>query len=261
MKTYIKLIAIALAMAPAAPAAARDNPVRDDRREARDDRREQRQDRQKARQEKQEKREDHRDDRQDHVLEQVQVQDRTSDRRNDRHEARRDYRPEHREDRREVRQDRHRHQDRHQAQRYRQLYQQRLLQEQRRWMTYRHHDRFHSTPFSQRYRFDGRYWNTNQYGMEMLRDAANRGYAEGIRAGRADRYDGWRSDYRASWAYREASYGYNGRYIDRDHYRHYFREGFRRGYEDGYHGRSRYGRRDNGQYLMIAAILAAILGT
>jgi hypothetical protein len=98
--------------------------------------------------------------------------------------------------------------------------------------------------------------------MDLIRQAANHGYAEGIRAGRADRMDGWRADYRGSLAYRDGGYGYDGRYISRSHYDHYFREGFRRGYEDGYHGRSQYGRYDqrSNEYGMIAAILTAIIG-
>lgn len=154
-------------------------------------------------------------------------------------------------------------QRRMQQYRYQQLYQQRLREQQRRWAGMRYdynRDPFYSTPFSHRYQVGGRYWQTNRYGVDLIRQAANHGYAEGIRAGQADRYDGWRADYRGSWAYQDASYGYQGRYIDRGHYAHYFREGFRRGYEDGYYSRAQYGRHQNGQYLMISTILSAILG-
>ena len=73
--------------------------------------------------------------------------------------------------------------------------------------------------------------------------------------------DGWRSDYRNSFGYRDASYGYYGYYLDQDQYRYYFRQGFRRGYEDGYYGRYRYGRRnDDGTFVVLAAVLAVILG-
>ena len=279
MKTSTKLIVIGHAMAITAPVAARDQ-TRLERVAALADRQEQRQEkRQDRREDRKERKEERRDDRQDRVQERVQDRDRDRandrnerrnerqedrrderrDKRQDRREDRRETRHERRDDRREIRQDRR--EDRQQARRYREYYQQRLHDQQRRWVTYRYHDRFFSTPFSQRYRYNGRYWNTNRYGMEILREAANDGYAEGIRAGQADRYDNWRFDYRDSWAYRNASYGYNGRYVDADHYRYYFREGFRRGYEDGYYGRSQYGRQDSGQYFMIAAILAAIIGS
>ncbi|HET8818545.1 MAG TPA: hypothetical protein VFM73_03290 [Xanthomonadaceae bacterium] len=270
MKTPTKLIVLALAMATAAPVAAQNRLERVAAlAERQEDRKEDRQERREARKEQKQER---RDDRQDRI--QAQTRDtrdqRRDERQHDRREVRRDNRQERREDRREVRQerrhDRHevrqdRREDRLRARRYQDLYQERMRDQQRRWATYRYHDRFFSTPFSQRYRYNGRYWNTNRYGMEILREAANDGYAEGIRAGRADRYDNWRFDYRDSWAYRNPGYGYNGRYVDPRHYQHYFREGFRRGYEDGYYGRSQYGRHDNGQYFMIAAILAAILGT
>jgi hypothetical protein len=67
----------------------------------------------------------------------------------------------------------------------------------------------------------------------LLRQAVNYGYQEGFRAGEADRQDRWRSNYRDSYAYQDANYGYNGYYVDRGDYNYYFREGFRRGYEDG----------------------------
>ena len=44
----------------------------------------------------------------------------------------------------------------------------------------------------------------------------------------------------------DASYGYDGYYVDLNEYQYYFREGFRRGYEDGYRNSSRYGRYNNG---------------
>lgn len=252
-RPIVQLIAFALAISIAGPAFAQDNPNRKERREAREERREERAER---REELVEQRREARVDtprevRQEHRQDRREVK---QERRQDRREVKQERRQERREDRREVRQ------ERRQAQRYAQQYQQRLIEQQRRWVAYNHHARYNSARFSHRYRMGGRYWNTNRYGAEMIRDAANQGYAEGIRAGRADRYDNWRFDYRDSRAYRDGAYGYNGRYVSRDHYAHYFREGFRRGYEDGYYGRSRYGRHDKGQYFMIGAILSAILG-
>ena len=93
----------------------------------------------------------------------------------------------------------------------------------------------------------------------MLRRAVNDGYEQGFYAGQADRYDGWGYDYRNSYAYQDASYGYDGYYVGLNDYRHYFREGFRRGYEDGYYGRSRYGRRSGNNFNLLGTILQGIL--
>jgi flagellar biosynthesis/type III secretory pathway protein FliH len=93
----------------------------------------------------------------------------------------------------------------------------------------------------------------------MLRQAINYGYEEGYRAGRADREDGWRASSQDSYAYMDATYGYNGYYVDVNEYQYYFREGFRRGYEDGYYSRSQYGRYSNGAYSILGAILGQIL--
>jgi flagellar biosynthesis/type III secretory pathway protein FliH len=93
----------------------------------------------------------------------------------------------------------------------------------------------------------------------MLRQAVNHGYEEGFRAGKADRDDRWRGNYKDSYAYRDANYGYSGYYVDRSDYNYYFREGFRRGYEDGYNSRYRYGRNSGGNYSMLDNILSQIL--
>jgi hypothetical protein len=113
-------------------------------------------------------------------------------------------------------------------------------------------------PFIYRYNRGGRYYETNQYGADILRQAVRYGYQEGVRAGHADREDRWGFDYRDSYAYRDATYGYAG-YVDLNEYRYYFREGFRRGYEDGYYGRYRYGTSAGGGYNILGAILGQIL--
>jgi hypothetical protein len=112
---------------------------------------------------------------------------------------------------------------------------------------------------------DGRYYQTNQYGIRELEKALKAGYNEGYKAGRADREDRWRYDYRSAFGYRDARIGYEGRYIGQDEYSHYFREGFQRGYEDGYYGRNKYGRKDddggiNDEWLIAGAVAAAIIG-
>ena len=118
---------------------------------------------------------------------------------------------------------------------------------------------FYSAP-SYRYMRDGAYYTINQAGANMLQQAINDGYGEGFRAGRADRMDGWRADYRSNWVYQNASYGYNGYYLDRGEYAYYFRQGFRRGYEDGYYSRYQYGSYTNGRYSILGTVLNTILG-
>ena len=91
----------------------------------------------------------------------------------------------------------------------------------------------------------------------------------GARAGRADRVDGWRSDWRNNYAYQDANYGYNGWYVDRSEYNYYFREGFRRGYQDAYGDDYRYGTYygNNGNIggndnfaVILGTVLQSILG-
>jgi hypothetical protein len=115
------------------------------------------------------------------------------------------------------------------------------------------------TPVSYRYGYGGNYYTTNRYGADMLRQAVNYGYQEGLRAGRADRYDRWNSNYRDSYAYRDASYGYDNYYVSRNDYNYYFRQGFQRGYQDGYGDRYQYGRYDQGNASILQAVLALIL--
>jgi len=104
--------------------------------------------------------------------------------------------------------------------------QQRRLREERH--DYNHDPYFYTAPIY-RYNRGGMYYETNQYGADLLRQAVNSGYQEGFRAGAADREDNWRPDYRNSYAYQDATYGYNGYYVDPEDYRYYFREGFQRG--------------------------------
>jgi hypothetical protein len=120
-------------------------------------------------------------------------------------------------------------------------------------------DPYFSTRPSYRYSRGGRYYETNQYGLTLLRQAVNYGYDEGCRAGLADRQDRWKSSYEDSYAYQDANYGYSGFYVDRDDYNAYFREGFRRGYEDGYNNHYQYGSYSNGRGTILGAVLGAIL--
>ncbi len=70
----------------------------------------------------------------------------------------------------------------------------------------------------------GSYYETSQYGADLLRRAVNYGYEEGFRTGEADREDRRQSDYRNAYAYQDATYGYTG-YFDQGEYNYYFREG------------------------------------
>ncbi len=148
--------------------------------------------------------------------------------------------------------------------RYEQQYLQRLSQQRSRWNARGYNpydDRYFSTPASYRYAYGGGYRETNRYGADLMRQAVNYGYQEGLRAGRADRQDGWRADYRGNYGYQDASYGYDGYYVEQDVYSHYFRQGFQRGYDDGYSSHYRYGRRDsNGNYAVLTTVLGVILG-
>jgi hypothetical protein len=147
--------------------------------------------------------------------------------------------------------------------RYQQDYYQRLYRQQAQWASQRYDyysDPFFYTPANYRYSFAGQRYETNRYGADLLRTAVRQGYREGLRAGRADRMDGWRADYRSAYAYQDANYGYNGYYVRQDAYNHYFRQGFRRGYDDGHQDDYRYGRYSNGSASILPSVLAAVLG-
>jgi hypothetical protein len=139
----------------------------------------------------------------------------------------------------------------------------RQVQQQARLQNNRDHDYdrdpYFYTPANYRYIRGGRYYETNEYGANLLRQAVNNGYEEGFGAGQADRQDRWAPDYRTSYAYQDANYGYDGYYVDQDDYNYYFREGFQRGYGDGYNSRYQYGRNSNGTYIVLDVVLSQIL--
>jgi len=147
--------------------------------------------------------------------------------------------------------------------RFQQEYLARLRDQQSRVAGLRSYD-YNSDPYfytapSYRYSRAGRVYETNRYGADLLRQAVNYGYEEGVRAGEADRQDGYRRGYRDSYAYEDASYGYTGMYVDQDEYSYYFRQGFTRGYEDGYNSRFQYGTSNGGTFGILANVLSAIL--
>ena len=120
-------------------------------------------------------------------------------------------------------------------------------------------DPYYNTAWSYSYTVSGHRRQTNRYGADVLRQAVNYGYQQGFRAGEADRRDRWGYKYRDSFAYRDANYGYSGRYVNQSDYNYYFRQGFRRGYEDSYYRRARYGRYSSGHATVFTVVLSGIL--
>ena len=154
------------------------------------------------------------------------------------------------------------HQHRSHGYNYQQQYYWRLLQMLNAWSWNRYNywnDPYFYTADDYRYYRGSSWYTINRYGADTLRQAINYGYQEGFWAGRADREDVWRYDYRGAYVYRDANYGYRGFYVSRSEYNYYFREGFRRGYEDGYYSRRRYGRSYNGSDVILGSALSLIL--
>jgi hypothetical protein len=80
------------------------------------------------------------------------------------------------------------------------------------------------------------------YGRDdYQRQAYDNGYRRGMDRGERDGRDGRAMNYRDERDYRNADWGYNGRYGSRDYYRQSFRSGFESGYYAGYNRYSRYG--------------------
>jgi len=92
----------------------------------------------------------------------------------------------------------------------------------------------------------------------LLRQAVNRGYQEGFRAGQMDRRNRRGGNYYGSNVYQNGTYGYQS-YVDRSQYQYYFQQGFQRGYEDGYNSRNQYGSYRNGTGSILGAVLSTIL--
>jgi len=118
-----------------------------------------------------------------------------------------------------------------------------------------------------RYRIyrNGSYYNTDQRGADLLRQAVNQGYQQGFQAGRNDRS---RRNY--SWSnstiYRSGNMGYQS-HVTQAQYRYYFQQGFQRGYQDGsntrydnnYNGQYEYGYYNNGSPSILESILNTVL--
>ena len=113
---------------------------------------------------------------------------------------------------------------------------------------------------------DGRWYNTDERGADMLRQAVNEGYRQGFNAGRTDNRGNRNGSWSNSNIYRTGTYGYqNG--VDRGQYQYYFRQGFQRGYQDGtnsryqdgYNGDFQYGTYNNGTPSILGTILNQVL--
>ncbi len=105
---------------------------------------------------------------------------------------------------------------------------------------------------------NGSYYQTDNRGAELLRQAVNRGYQQGVRAGQADRMNRRSGNYRVSPIYRNGNYGYQS-YVDSRQYQYYFQQGFQRGYQNGYNSRFQYGSNNNGGFNILGTILQGIL--
>jgi hypothetical protein len=125
-----------------------------------------------------------------------------------------------------------------------------------------------NTNRNNRYRVyrNGSYYNTDQRGADLLRQAVNAGYQQGFHAGRNDRNDRRRATYRNSNVYQSGTHGYQS-YVNRSQYQYYFRQGFQRGYQDGsnmqyqndYDGQYQYGFSNNGSRSILGTVLSQIL--
>ena len=105
----------------------------------------------------------------------------------------------------------------------------------------------------------GSYYETDQRGVELLRQAVNRGYQQGYNAGLRDRRYGRSDDnYYNDNVYRSGTFGYQT-YVTRDQYQYYFQQGFQRGYQDGYNSTQRYGYRSGSSWNVLGNVLNSIL--
>jgi len=105
---------------------------------------------------------------------------------------------------------------------------------------------------------NGSWYNTDNRGVDLLRQAVNQGYRQGLGAGRSDRNRRIGMNWGGSSIYRSGTYGYQS-YVARNQYQYYFQQGFQRGYQDGYNSRYQYGTNNNGVGNILGSILGSIL--
>ncbi len=131
------------------------------------------------------------------------------------------------------------------------LEQQRLQLERQRLQTLQARNRY-------RVNRNGSWYNTDNRGAELLRQAVNEGYRQGFAAGRTDRNRRGGLNWGGSNVYRSGTYGWQS-HVDRGQYQYYFRQGFERGYQDGYNSRYQYGSNNGGTLNILGSILGSIL--
>jgi hypothetical protein len=105
---------------------------------------------------------------------------------------------------------------------------------------------------------DGRFYETDFRGAELLRHAVNEGYRQGYRQGSLDRRYNMYTGHQSATMYRSGVFGYQS-YVDRGQYQYYFRQGFERGYWDGFNSQTRYGYYSGGKWSILGDVLGAIL--
>jgi len=108
-----------------------------------------------------------------------------------------------------------------------------------------------------RINMNGQYYNVDNRGYNLLREAVNRGYQQGYQVGMRDRRYG-RYNYNGNSVYMSGSYGYDS-YVARNQYQYYFQQGFQRGYEDGFYSRTQYGYRTGSTTNILGGVLNTIL--
>jgi hypothetical protein len=121
-------------------------------------------------------------------------------------------------------------------------------------------DRDDHAVYQYRYNVRGVYRETNEFGVDVLRQAVNQGYQEGYRTGQIDRRDGVPADFQRAFDFENGNFGYAGAYVPQSDYSYYFREGFQRGYDDAYWNRARYGTYFDGNASILSDIVTGILG-
>ena len=129
---------------------------------------------------------------------------------------------------------------------------------------YRYNDRYSRNrvvTYPQRgmYRINmgGRYYNVDNRGYSILREAVNRGYQQGYQAGLRDRRYSRYNVYNNN-VYMSGTFGYNSA-VARNQYQYYFQQGFQKGYEDGYYARTQYGYRSGTTTNILGSVLNTIL--
>ncbi len=106
----------------------------------------------------------------------------------------------------------------------------------------------------------GGYGNNGGYGNynNIYRLAADRGYQDGLNTGAEDAQRGQSYDPQRSHYYRNATYGYDSSYGNKEAYKQAYRDGFRRGYDEGF--RQYGGYNNNGGYRRSGSRVGDILG-